>query len=317
MTAAAARRIIVDPALTMVRIGRLSSLQLAHRALVTHSMEVIAMAEDLPYGSASSSGGAGSAAIHAAVARGVSQKMGPIAAAEVRTGTVGGVDLRALVAEFVGTLTLIFAGVCAIAVTTGIGPAQSLVAVAFAHGLAISVMVSATMAISGGHLNPAVTLGALVGGKISRVQAIGHWVAQVLGAIVGALLTRAVLPAGMLARAGYGVPAPGSGVGVGAAVVTELVLTFFLVFVVFGTAIDLRAPKVGGLFIGLAVVMGILAGGPISGAALNPARFLGPALVNASQLQYTWIYLVGPLAGGLLAGVVWRFVILAPRPAEA
>jgi aquaporin Z len=121
----------------------------------------------------------------------------------------------------------------------------------------------------------------------------------------------------MLAKAGYGVPAPGAGVGSLTAVFIELVLTFFLVFVVFGSAIDDRAPKVGGLFIGLTVAMDILVGGPLTGAAMNPARFLGPAIVYATDLQYTWIYLLGPLLGGGLAGVLWRYVFLARQPARA
>jgi aquaporin TIP len=271
------------------------------------------MAEDLSFRETPAHAGA----VHAAVARGAGRRFGPISTADLRAGTMGGVDLRAVVAEFVGTLTLIFAGVCAIAVTAPIGVIFSLVAVAFAHGLALGVMVSATMAISGGHINPAVTIGALVGGKISFVQAIGHWIGQVAGAVVGALLTWLVVPIGVLARGGYGVPAPGYGVGVGEAIVMELILTFFLVFVVFGTAIDARAPRVGGLFIGLTLVMGILAGGPVSGAAMNPARFLGPALVNARDLQYTWIYVVGPLAGGVLAGLIWRYMLLARQPARA
>jgi aquaporin Z len=173
------------------------------------------------------------------------------------------------------------------------------------------------MAISGGHLNPAVTIGALVAGKIKFIQAIGHWIAQIAGGVVGALLALAVVPISMLARAGYGVPVPAFGVSTLEAFAIELILTFFLVFVVFGTAIDSRAPKVGGLFIGLTLTMGILAAGPLTGGALNPARFLGPALLFARDLQYTWVYLVGELVGGVLAGVVWRFMLLARQPAEA
>jgi aquaporin Z len=232
---------------------------------------------------------------------------GSTSRARARTGAAAGVDPKALLAEFIGTFTLVFVGVGTIAVTASIGSVPSLVAVALAHGLAIAVMVSATAAISGGHLNPAVTVGALVTGRISGRQAIGHWAAQIVGGILGAVLILACVPHALLAGAGYGTPAPGVGISSGAAFLMELVLTFFLVFVVIGTAIDARAPKVGGLFIGLAVTMGILVGGPISGAAMNPARFLGPAIVNATQLQYTWLYLIAPLLGGLLAGAVWRF----------
>lgn len=226
-----------------------------------------------------------------------------------------GVDPRAMLAEFIGTFTLIFVGVGTIAVTSRIGALPSLVAVALAHGLAIAVMVSATAAVSGGHLNPAVTMGALVGGRIGRQQAIAHWTAQVLGGIAAAALVAVCVPTALLAGSGYGIPAPGAGIGLGAAFLMELMLTFFLVFVVFGTAIDPRAPRVGGLFIGLAVAMGVLIGGPISGGSMNPARFLGPAIVNASQLQYTWLYLIGELLGGLLAGAVWRYAFRTTRAA--
>jgi aquaporin Z len=221
---------------------------------------------------------------------------------------------RALVAEFVGTFALIFVGVGAIAVTTADKRGPDLVAVALAHGLTIAVMVTATAAVSGGHLNPAVTLGALVSGRIGVVGAASYWVAQVLGGIGGALVIGITVPAGQLRAAQYGVPSPGPGITATEALILELVLTFFLMFVVYGTAMDARAPRLGGLLIGLTVTLDILVGGPLTGAAMNPARFLGPALVNLSQLQYTWIYLVGPGAGAVLAALLWRF-FLEQRPA--
>jgi aquaporin TIP len=222
-----------------------------------------------------------------------------------------------MLAEFIATFALIFAGVGAIAVSTPLGGLQSLVGVALAHGLVLASMVTATAAISGGHVNPAVTLGALIAGQIKVWQAIGHVIAQVLGGIVGALLIGVCLPAGLLSRAGFGVPTPSAVTGAWTAVLIEFVLTFFLVFVVFGSAIDHRAPRVGGLFIGLTLVFGILVGGPLTGAALNPARFLGPSIAYATQLQDTWIYLLGPLAGGALAGLVWRFGFQVGQQAEA
>jgi glycerol uptake facilitator-like aquaporin len=96
------------------------------------------------------------------------------------------------------------------------------------------------------------------------------------------------------------------------ALILELVLTFFLMFVIYGTAMDARAPSMAGLFIGLTVTLDILVGGPLTGAAMNPARFLGPALVNLSQLQFTWIYLIGPGVGAVLAGLLWRFFLEVP-----
>ncbi|HKF77767.1 MAG TPA: aquaporin [Candidatus Dormibacteraeota bacterium] len=225
--------------------------------------------------------------------------------------------LRPLVAEFVGTFTLIFVGVGAIAATTADKRGPDLLAVALAHGLAIGVMVGATAAVSGGHLNPAVTLGALVAGRIGIVGAVGYWVAQFLGGIAGALMIAVTVPASQLKAAGYGIPAPGQGVGQLEAVVLELILTFFLMFVIYGTAMRGTGSAVAGLFIGLTITLDILVGGPLTGAAMNPARFVGPALVNLSQLQFTWIYFVGPAAGAIAAAALWRFVLEEGRRARA
>ena len=219
-------------------------------------------------------------------------------------------NFKALIAEFVGTFALIFVGVGAIAADHISGGGLGLTGIALAHGLTIAVMVSATAAVSGGHLNPAVTFGALVTGKIDAGAAVGYVVAQCLGAVVGATLLRFCIPADVLGPGGVnmGTPALGTGITAGMGVVMEIVLTFFLVFVVFGTAIDSRAPKVGGLFIGLTVALDIMVGGPISGAAMNPARHLGPALLGGG-LGQTWIFWVGPLVGGALAALAYHHTL--------
>jgi MIP family channel proteins len=214
-------------------------------------------------------------------------------------------NIRALVAEFIGTFALIFVGVGAIAVNHLTGGASGLVGVALAHGLTIAVMVSATAAISGGHLNPAVTIGALVAGKIQLSNALGYILAQCGGAIVGAFLITLAVPTSVLDAVGMGTPALGAGVTVSQGLVMEIVLTFFLMFVVYGTAMDARAPKVGGLFIGLTVTLDILIGGPISGAAMNPARHLGPALMGGG-VGSIWLYWVGPVIGSSLAAIVYK-----------
>jgi aquaporin TIP len=233
--------------------------------------------------------------------------------------------LEALVAEFIGTFTLIFVGVGAIAAGAAGGVDSGLVGAALAHGLAIAVMVSATAAVSGGHLNPAVTFGALVGGKIKPVAAVGYVIAQCLGGIAAAMLLYRAMPPDLLRQVNLGLPAlqdvhliSGGKTSVFhvtpvMGVVMEAVLTFFLVFVVFGTGIDRRGPKVGGLFIGLVIVMDILIGGPITGAAMNPARHLGPAVVSGLY-DHTWVYWVGPLLGGGLAGLVYKYVMEADLP---
>jgi aquaporin Z len=218
------------------------------------------------------------------------------------------VNRKALIAEFIGTFALIFIGVGAIAADYMLGGKSGLVGIALAHGLTIAVMISATMAISGGHLNPAVTVGALVAKKISFGNAVGYVIAQCLGAIVAAFVIKLAMPVDTLAAVSLGTPAVGKDATVIQALVTEIVLTFFLMFVVYGTAIDKRAPRVGGLFIGLTVTLDILMGGPISGAAMNPARHLGPALIGG-MMQNWWLYWVGPLLGSSFAALTYHLTL--------
>jgi aquaporin Z len=218
---------------------------------------------------------------------------------------------RAFVAEFVGTFALIFVGVGSIVADQITKGAVGVTGVALAHGLTIAVMVSATAAISGGHLNPAVTVSLLAVRKIGAAGALGYIVAQVLGAIAAALLLKACVPGPALEAVHLGTPAAGAGVSAGQVILIEAILTFFLVFVIYGTAVDPRAPRLAGLFIGLTVGLDVLAGGPLTGAAMNPARFLGPALVSG-RLADTALYIVGPVAGALVAALLWRYVLELP-----
>ena len=217
--------------------------------------------------------------------------------------------LKQCVAEFIGTFTLIFIGVGAIYHLGGLENNGGLLGIAFAHGLAIAVMVSATGAISGGHLNPAVTFGLLVGGQVGWAKTVAYWLSQCLGGAVAGFVMVA-LPLGKGATTvASGTPDLGAGVGVGPAIAIEAVLTFFLVFVVYGTAVDPRAPRIGGLAIGLTVALDILFGGPLTGAAMNPARTFGPALASGHWNNH-WVYWIGPLLGGGGAGLVYgRFLI--------
>jgi aquaporin TIP len=216
-------------------------------------------------------------------------------------------NTKAYVAEFIGTFTLIFVGVGSIVADYVTGCASGLFGVALAHGLAIGVMVSATAAVSGGHLNPAVTIGLLTARKIDIKNAVGYVISQCLGAIVAMLVLKLCVPHSILWDVKFGVPAVSDAPEfvTSMAFVTEVVLTFFLVFAVYGTAVDKRAPKVGGLFIGLTVTLGVLMGGPISGAAMNPARHLGPALLGGGMSE-TWLYWLAPVLGGILAAQVYR-----------
>ncbi len=222
-------------------------------------------------------------------------------------------NTKALFAEFIGTFALIFIGVGSIAANHIIRgelteTVVDLAAIALAHGFTIAVMVSATAAVSGGHLNPAVTFGALLTNKIDLKNALGYFVVQCLGAIFAASLLKLAIPLEILQAVNIGTPSLGGGATPLMGLTLEFILTFFLVFVVFGTAIDFRAPKVGGLFIGLTVALDILAGGPLTGAAMNPARYLGPALMGGG-LQYFWLYSIGPLAGGAAAALFYHHVL--------
>lgn len=213
-------------------------------------------------------------------------------------------NLPALVAEFIGTFTLIFVGVFSIHNANG-----DLLLVALAHGLAIAVMVSAFGHISGGHLNPAVTIGAWAGGKIKLGDALAYIVSQLLGGVVAAYAVLALIGKEAVFN---GTPNLAPGFGTGAGIALEAILTFFLVIVVFGTGIDGRGPKIGGLAIGLTVGLDIMAGGPLTGAAMNTARTFGPAVASGQWANHA-VYWIGPLLGGALAGLVYSKVMMKGR----
>lgn len=207
-------------------------------------------------------------------------------------------DIHKYTAEFIGTFALVFVGIAAMCNNAG------LVGVALAHGLTIAVMVSALGHVSGGHFNPAITVGLFVTGKIEVRDAILYIVAQLLGGYVGALAVKSSFSFMLYAPVSLGVPMLSASTLVSTGILVECVLTFFLVMVVFGTVIDSRASQMGGLFIGLAVAVGILAGGPITGAAMNPARAFGPSLALGFWSNHI-VYWVGPLLGGGLAALVY------------
>ena len=222
--------------------------------------------------------------------------------------------LKQCIAEFVGTFALIFIGVGVIANHADLASNAGLLAVALAHGFTIAVMVSATGGISGGHLNPAVTFALFVGSKIDLKRSVAYWCSQLAGAVVAAWMVAILLQSDTVsgtALVAKGTPAIGKGATPIQSIGIEAVLTFFLAFVVYGSAVDVRAPKIGGLAIGLTVALDILFGGPFTGAAMNPARTFGPALIGG-QWNHHYVYWIGPLIGGGLAGLVYgRFLIKA------
>ena len=214
-----------------------------------------------------------------------------------------------LLAEFIGTFAFVFIGAGAAAVVgDGVG-LPGIAAIAFAHGLTIMVFAFAYGPVSGGHMNPAVTVGVLAAGAMRAGEAAGYIVSQLVGGVIGALLLRAVLGG---AATGLGVPALAHNLPLGATTVTvtptagfviEAVLAFFLVTVVLSTAVAGRAGNLAPLAIGMTVTLNILMGGALTGAPFNPARALGP-MVATGNFNDAWLYLTAPVVGAIVAAIL-------------
>jgi MIP family channel proteins len=225
------------------------------------------------------------------------------------------------IAEFIGTFALVFIGAGSVAVLAPqLGGGTAILGVALAHGLVLAIMISNLGHISGGHFNPAVTVGAWVVGKIETARAGMYIVAQLAGAAAGAGVLRLAIPARIWKETNLGATAVSHSAGItnGKAVLLEAVLTFFLVFTVFGAAIDDRGvfKSLGGLTIGLVLTFDILMGGFLTGASMNPARSFGPALVAGHWADY-WVYVAGPLTGSVIAASVYWFSFLRSREVAA
>lgn len=215
-------------------------------------------------------------------------------------------NTKNLVAEFIGTFALIFIGAGAVAIGAG-----GLIGAAFAHGFVVVAFIYAYGHISGTHINPAVTLGFLVAGEIEFMAAIGYWIVQLLGGILGAVVLNAVLPnPGDLGVTILTTEANGGAFTVTATqgLVVEIILTFFLVNTIFNTAVSGKAGNFAGLAIGLGLMFCIVMGGPLTRASLNPARTLGPAIVSGNYADI-WLYFVGPLVGAVLAALLYVGVL--------
>jgi aquaporin TIP len=219
---------------------------------------------------------------------------------------------RKFLAEGIGTFGLIFFGVGAVLqqqATQTVGTTG----IAVAHGLAILIGVYAFGAISGGHFNPAVTFGMLLTRRIGVGGAISYWIAQLLGASAAAWILCVVYQGGPL-DVHLGTPAVDPTIGPRTAAMLEAVMTFMLVIVIFGTAVDPRAAKgFAGLAIGLTITADILIGGALTGGAMNPARAFGPALASG-YWQDQWVYWIGPLAGGGVAAILYDRFFLERAP---
>ena len=227
-----------------------------------------------------------------------------------------------LLSEAVGTFTLIFIGAGSIIAANAAGVASGafgqpgaagagLVTIALAHGLAIGVMVSAVGHVSGGHFNPAVTLAVWVTRRIGTGAASLYILTQLAAATLGALALRLLMPGPTWEPVSLGTPLVNPGLADWQAIAIEAVLTFLLVWVIFATAVDPAGSfnKIAGLAIGFTIAMDIMMGGPFTGAAMNPARSFGPAIVSG-EIVGMWVYFLGPIIGGTIAALLYDLGIL-------
>jgi MIP family channel proteins len=217
------------------------------------------------------------------------------------------------VAEFIGTFALIFFGAGSICMNQYTSGGVGLLGIAIAHGLAIGLMVSAVGHISGAHFNPAVTAGFWVTRKLGTFDSLMYWAAQLAGAVAAAYALRFIVPEETWRAVALGVPDLARDFTRTSGMILEAIMTFFLVFVVFATAVDERGTfkSIAGFGIGLTITMDILAGGPLTGAAMNPARAFGPAFAMSPR-HWTnhGVYWVGPLIGGVLAAFLYDSLFL-------
>lgn len=222
---------------------------------------------------------------------------------------------RAYLAEFLGTFMLCFAAIgVVLSATPAVGAGGGLVAIALAPGLALTVAMATFGGVSGGHFNPAVTIGMAAAGRIGVAAAGVYVVAQLLGGAAAALVCRALFPVEALTQGLVGLPLPAPWVSTGALLLGEAVATFLLMLGVYGAAIDERgrAVKIGAFAVGLIFAANILALGAVTGASMNPARSFGPALVSGIWNFHLW-YWIGPAAGAVAGAVLYERLLLDRR----
>jgi MIP family channel proteins len=215
-------------------------------------------------------------------------------------------DFKACLAELFGTFALVLMSIGAIYHANH--QQMDLVGIALAYGLATAGMVSATVAVSGGHLNPAVSFAAFLGGHIGFQQMLRYMAAQLGGATMAGFTCVAVFGAGVVNTA---TPDLGQDVSIGAGILVEAALSFLVVLAMFGSVMDSRGPKIGGLAVGLVVAAGVLSCHSLTGAAMNPARVFGPGLVSGHLTNHA-VYWIGPMLGAALAGVIYGRLLIVP-----
>jgi aquaporin Z len=210
--------------------------------------------------------------------------------------------------EALGTFFFVVLGAGAVVAASfaGLG-SSSLLVIALANGLGLALAISFAMGISGGHINPAVTIAMLVNKKINVKDAVAYIVAQLFGAILAGFILLFIYPRTVGIPVHYGAPALSSSTGIIAGIGIEALMTFFLVMAVFLTAVDKRAPKIAGFGVGLTVFLDVLVAGPLTGAAMNPARAIGPALASGYFSNW-YVWLIGPIIGAVIAALLYKYL---------
>ncbi|MDV3293114.1 MAG: aquaporin [Nitrososphaerales archaeon] len=219
---------------------------------------------------------------------------------------------KKLAAELLGTFVFVLVGAGSAVGVQSLGatdPSSALLVAALANGLGLAMAVTATMAVSGGSLNPAVTIALLAVRKISATEAVPYILAELAGATLAGLALVVSLPSSVGGLVHWGAPSLANSLTITQGTLLELLMTFVLMFAILGTAVDPRAPKIGGLGIGLAVLADVLLGGPLTGAAMNPARAMGPMIAGGFLPSYWYIYWLGPVAGAILAAFAYRYCL--------
>lgn len=222
---------------------------------------------------------------------------------------------RRATAEMIGTGFLIFFGCGSLVMNPFDGAKFGVFGVAMVHAFVLSLGISMTMGISGGHLNPAVTLGLLTIKKIAAPDAFVYIASQLVGALVGALLVRTILPSNVGSVIAYGTPMLQATVTVPQAIAIEAVITFLLMSGVMGTIVATNAPKMGGFGVGLTLIPSVMVAGVLTGAAANPARAFGPAVISGNMTAQA-VWWIGPIAGAVIAALLWQKVLLREVPEE-
>ncbi|MGH9419617.1 MAG: MIP/aquaporin family protein, partial [Thermoanaerobaculia bacterium] len=215
---------------------------------------------------------------------------------------------RHFVAEFVGMFGFVFVGGASIMIAKDSNSPAGLLGIALAHGLMMAVMVSSLMRISG-HFNPAITLGFLVTRRIEASMAGVYILAQLMGSIAASYALKFTFPFTLFEITRGGGQSLALQVSGGQGFVLEFIATFFLALVVFGTAVDAKAPKIGGLAIGFVIAADILAIGPLTGASMNPARSFGPAVASGIY-EAQLLYWAAPIAGAIVASLLYEYLFI-------